>query len=196
MKKWCWIAVALALVVAAPLLYAQNGGGAPGGMGGGMGGGGMASQRPAAAMPADLGLNEQEQAAVQANAEAKMKARQTLRESLTKLRQVAYDDQATAEQISKAIDGYAKDLKIYQEAARDADKALVRKLSPKSRARCLVAGVLDNGMNMGGRGGGGNRPGVGAGGPGGGGGGMGRGGGGSGPRGGGMGGDRPAPPPA
>ena len=121
----------------------------------------------ATAMVARLNLTEAEQAAAVKAVLAKAKARQALQDELAKLRTVANDDQATDEQITKQLDAVTAARRAYRTVARDEDQTLTAALSVRGRARCLAAGILDNGLTMmgGGRGPGG--PGGGAGGPGG-----------------------------
>jgi hypothetical protein len=120
----------------------------------------------AKAMVARLNLTEAESAAAVKAVLAKAKVRQALQDELAKLRTVANDEQATDEQITKQLDAVTAARRAYRTVARDEDQTLTAALSVRGRARCLAAGILDNGLTMmgGGRG---------PGGPGGGGGGMG-----------------------
>lgn len=172
-------AAALAAVLAASVLYAQVGGGGGAGMGARTGAMDPARIRT---MLERAGLNEKEQAAAQKSMEAKSKARQALQDEMDKLRLVAENSSATEQQSSQAAASYEKAMAKYREVVQTEDRTLSRELSGKSRARCLAAGIIDNGLGYSGRtrtgaggmrGGGGGRGGAGgAGGAGGGGGGY------------------------
>jgi hypothetical protein len=189
MRQLGWVVCVVVLVAAVTgtVLYGQGGGG--GGRGGGMGMGGGAAdlERMKTALLA-YDLSKEETDAAGRNMEAKLKARQALMEELTKLRQTGEDPQATEAQLTAATAAYMKALTKYRTTMQSEDSALAKKLTPRSHARLLAAGILDNGLGggrfRGGRGGGG------AGGAGGGGGGGGTFGGG----GGGGGGEAPPPP--
>ena len=152
------LVLGLAAALAAPALSGQRGGGGRRG-----GGGGQADSMKA--LLDRLGFTEQELAAVQKSMEAKSKARQTLEDELGKLREVAGNDKSTDQQLRGAIDSYTEALARYRETVRTEDRSLSGRLSVRSRARCLAAGALDNGLGMGGggRGGGGGRRGGGGG---------------------------------
>ena len=174
MRRACWVALVVALiaVVTGSVLYGQAGGGAPAPAGDAAvapGGGpatGMMSAERMKAMLDRLDLTAEDRAAVEKSLPVMLKARQALQDELGKLRTVAYDTTATPEQITQAIERYMEARSKYREATRPENRALSEKLSPRGRARCLVAGILDNGLGFGGgpRMGMGGRPGGGQGG--------------------------------
>lgn len=171
------VALAAAVALVAPSLVSAQAGGARGGRRGGRGGGAgarSAAERMSAALDA-LGLTATEKAAAEKAINAKMAAHRELRAQYEKLQAVAANKSASQKELTTAYDQYMKALDHYRTVVRDLDRALAAKLSPRSRVAALEAGLLDNGMGLGGRGGG---PGGGAGGRRGGGGGMRRGGGG------------------
>lgn len=173
------VALAAAVALLAPSLLSAQAGGARGGMRGGRGGGAggqSAAERISAALDS-LGLTAAEKAAAEKAIDAKMKAHQELRTQYEKLQAVAANKNATQKELTSAYDQYIKAVDRYHSVVRDQDRALAAKLSARSKVAALEAGVLDNGMGMGGRRGGGGG-GGGGGGMRGGGGGMRRGGGG------------------
>jgi hypothetical protein len=98
-----------------------------------------------------LGLSKQELAAALKSAELKWKARQALEAERGKLRLLADDRQATDKQLSQAIAAYTKAMAAHRATVQSEDSALVKQLSVRSRAHCLAAGVLDNGLGGSGR---------------------------------------------
>ena len=141
-------AAALAAVLAASVLYAQVGGGGGAGMGARTGAMDPARIRT---MLERAGLNEKEQAAAQKSMEAKSKARQALQDEMDKLRLVTENSSATEEQSSQAAASYEKAMAKYREVVQTEDRTLSRELSGKGRARCLAAGIIDNGLGYSGR---------------------------------------------
>jgi len=170
MKQLGWVVCVVVLVAAVTgtVLYGQGGGGGGGGNhGGGMGTapGGMDLERMKTQLAA-YDLSADETAAAGKNMEAKFKARQALMEELGKLRQLAEDPQATTEQLTAATTAYTKAMAKYRATVQSEDSALAKKLTPRSTARLLAAGILDNGLGGGrfrGGGGGGARGGGGGG---------------------------------
>ena len=164
MRKLSWIVLVGVLVAAVTgsVLYAQGGGR-------GGGGGGMAPGAPGAPgtemeriklQLEPMGLNAEERKAAEKGLEAKLKARQVLQEDLMKLRRVAEDTEATGEQLTAVVTAYNKALAKYRAVVETEDTALAKQLTPRSHARLLAAGLLDNGLGggmrfRGGRGGGG-----------------------------------------
>ena len=175
MRQLSWVVcvVLVAAAVTGTVLYGQGGGGGGGNHGGGMGTGqgGLDLERMKTQLAA-YDLSADETVAAGKNMEAKFKARQALMEELGKLRQLSEDPQATNEQLTAATAAYTKAMAKYRATVQSEDSALAKKLTPRSTARLLAAGILDNGL-----GGGRFRGGGGAGGRGGGGGGAGGGGG-------------------
>ncbi|MGD0112427.1 MAG: hypothetical protein ABSD48_11235 [Armatimonadota bacterium] len=175
-SRWAALMVALLVLVTASVLHAQGGGRAPGRGGGrgtrsGMGAEGATDAERITSALQRIGLSDKEQAAAEKALTAKLKARQTLRDDLEKLRQVASNKQASQQQLKQAIGAYTKAMGRYQALVQEEDRALSTHLSLRGRASCLAAGVLDNAMGMGSRSrGGSGGPGGGRGGPGGGGG--------------------------
>ena len=164
MMKSGWVALVAVLIaaVAGTVLYGQGGGAAGRGTGAGTGAGSRELDRMKLTLEL-LGLSTQELAAAQKSGEAKMKARQALQEELGKLRQVADDSRATDQELTRAVGAYTKAMGRYRATVQSEDGALGKKLSARSRARCLAAGALDNGLGGGsrtsggrGRGGGGD----------------------------------------
>ncbi len=172
MKKLGWVVVVLVLVAmaAGTVLYAQAAGGGATNAAPGRGAGAAAMERERMmAQLETLGLSSKESAAAEKSVDAKLKARQALQTEMGKLRQVSENPSATDQQLDEAIGAYTKAMERYRAEVQAQDSALSKELSPKSRAKALVAGLLDNGL--GGRGmrmGGGGRPGGGGGGRGGG----------------------------
>jgi len=172
MKQLGWVVLVVVLIaaVAGTVLYAQGGGGGGGGRGGGPGAGSGAMELERMKMALEgLGMSKEELAAAEKAMEVKFKARQSLQEELGKLREVAEDSQATEQQLTATVEAYAKAMSRYRTAVQNEDTALGKKLSARSRARCLAGGVLDNGLGgglrrRGGGGGGGGRGGEGGGG--------------------------------
>ncbi|MFB3879673.1 MAG: hypothetical protein ACE149_00345 [Armatimonadota bacterium] len=154
---WMAGAVVLVAIVAGTVLYGQGDrgerqGGPPPGPG--------AFDRERMTMTLELlGLSKAETAAALKAGEAKWKARQALEEERSKLRALADDLQAKDQQLRDGIAAYTREMGRYRSTVQSEDTALVKQLSLRSRAHCLAAGVLDNGLGMGGRqrGGGGRR---------------------------------------
>jgi hypothetical protein len=160
MKKLGWVVCVLLLVamVAGTVLYGQATGGAAGPQG--AGGPGMSRERMAVALQG-LGLNEKEVAAAEKSMDAKQKARQTLQDELAKLRLVADNPSSTDQQINQAIAAYTKEMNRYRATVQAEDSALAKQLSPRSHAKALASGLLDNGIGGGRVRTGGGRPGGG-----------------------------------
>jgi hypothetical protein len=165
-KRLGWLAFAMAAtaLVAGTVLYGQGaGGGATGGRRGeGTGAGAFDRERVQLTLEL-LQLSKPEIAAALKSAEAKWKARQALEEERGRLRTAGDDPQATDQQLGQALANYTKAMGSYRAAVQSEDTALAKKLSVRSRARCLAAGVLDNGLGSGGRSRGGGRGGEGTG---------------------------------
>ena len=164
---WVVLVVMLIAAVAGTLLYAQGGGGGGGGRGGGPGAGYGAMELERMKMALEgLGMSREELAVAEKAVEAKFKARQSLQDELGKLREVAEDSQATEQQLTAAVEAYTKAMGRYRTAVQSEDNALAKKLSARSHARSLAAGVLDNGLGgqMRRRGGAGGAGGAGGGG--------------------------------
>ena len=143
MKSLAWIVGGVVLLAATvgTALYGQGGGG-----------GGRGGEMPRFRMGLeDLGLSETELAATMKSVEAKLKLRQTLQEALGKLRRVADDPQATAEQLTSAVTAYTAALAKYRAEVQAEDSALAKQLSPRSQAQLLAAGIIDNGLAFTGR---------------------------------------------
>jgi hypothetical protein len=147
MKRLAWIMCVVVLVatVTVTVLYGQGGGG---GRGAGAGRGAMEMERVKLALEG-MGLSEAELAAAQKTAEAKIRARRTLMDELTKLREAADNPQATEEQLKAAVQAYSKALVAYNTAVQNEDSALLKQLSPRSQAKLLAAGALENGLGLG-----------------------------------------------
>jgi hypothetical protein len=138
----------LAAMVAGTMLYGQGGGGGRRGEGTGA----AAFDRDRVQFTLELlELSKPETAAALKSAAVKWKARQALDGERGKLRASGDDLQATDKQLSQAIATYTKAMGSYRAAVNSEDTALAKKLSVRSRARCLAAGVLDNGLGSGGR---------------------------------------------
>lgn len=182
MKRLSFVAlagtlVALMALVAISVLVAQEPGGGPGagmGAGGGRGGRGGPGGGGANAVPtpeqidqmlAPAGLTDTERTAAVSIVRSKLNARRELTAALGQLRRVAFDQNASGQQFKQAIDDYSQALATYRSRVEAEDRGLVKQLSPKSQARCLALGVLDNGLGMiaGRAGGGGGRGGPGGG---------------------------------
>jgi len=150
MRKAGWVAVAVAVMAAlgGGMLYAQRGGGARGGAAAGPAAAAFDAQRTRTALES-LGLSAPEVTAATKATEAKWKARQTLGDELQKLRTVADNPQSTEAQLTQAVSNYTKAMQRYQATVTSEDAALSKQLSIRSRARCLAAGVLDNGFGFG-----------------------------------------------
>jgi len=117
-----------------------------------------------------LGLSATEKPAVKAALQAKLKARQELSDHLQAFREQVRAQNLSADVARKALDSYRRYQRDYEQQVAGIDQGLSRKLSPVSQARLVAAGVIDNGLGMGGmrRGGAGDgrggRPGMGFGG--------------------------------
>jgi len=150
MKKLRWLTLAVAAValVAGSMLYGQGAGG--GRRGEGTGPAAFDRERVQFTLQL-LELSKPEMAAALKSAEVKWKARQALEEGRGRLRASGDDLQATDKQLNQAIASYTKAMGSYRAAVNSEDTALAKKLSVRSRARCLAAGVLDNGLGSGGR---------------------------------------------
>jgi Spy/CpxP family protein refolding chaperone len=149
MRRAWWVALAVVLLaaVAGSVLYGQASGTAAAPAP-------SAGTRPVSAervqaMLDRLDLSAEDRAAVEKSLPVLLQAREALQEELGKLRTVADDASATSEQIAQAIDKYSTARRTYRQAARTEDRALRDKLSPRGQARCLVAGILDNGLGFG-----------------------------------------------
>ena len=158
MSRSRWVApmVALLGLATASVLHAQGGGRAPSrgggrGMRSGTGTEGATDADRIKSALQRIGLSDKEQAAAEKALTAKVKARQALRDELEKLRQVASNKQASEQQLKQAIDAYTKAMGRYRARVQEEDRALSAHLSVRARASCLGAGVLDNGVGMGGR---------------------------------------------
>lgn len=165
MRRFAWLVggVMLVATVTGTVLYGQGRGG---GRGAGAGMGAMEMERVRLALEG-MGLSETELAAAQKTAEAKIRARVTLQQALEKLRQVADDPEATDAQLTAAIQEYNRALETYRTTVQNEDRALVKQLSPRSQAKLLAAGALENGLGLGRpRQAGGRRAGAGGGGAG------------------------------
>ena len=154
MRKAGWAALVVVVVAAVigTVLYGQEPGrGGPGaGQGPGPGAAAMDPERMKTQLLL-LGLNTQEQNAAIKGMTAKQKARQALQEQLNTLRLAADGPLATDKELTQAIATYLKALAQYHKVVQTEDAATVKRLSAKSHARCLAAGVLDNGLGGGGR---------------------------------------------
>lgn len=159
MTRACWVlllVVAVLAVLAGSMLYGQAGEQAPAPAAGAAaapaGQPGMAAMSPERmkAMVDRLELGPEDRAAVEKSLPALLKARQSLQDELGKLRTVAYDPNATPEQLTAAVEKYQTARADSRRATRPELRTLTDALSPRGRARCLVAGILDNGLGLGG----------------------------------------------
>ena len=152
MRKVGWLVFVAALIgtIAVSALYGQGRGVAAAGGGRGEGPGAGAFDRDRTQLTLELlGLSKTETAAALRDAELKWKARQALEKERDRLRLLADDPQATDQQLSQAIAAYTKAMGSYRSAVQTEDSGLVKQLSVRSRARCLAAGILDNGLGFG-----------------------------------------------
>ena len=111
-------------------------------------------------------ISDVEKAAAKDTLKVKSDARIKLQAKLTSLREVTNKEQATDAEVSKSLNEFITAHTQYNKSVAEADSALVKKVSVKSRARLTVTGFLENGVG-GGFGGRGGRGGPGGGGPGG-----------------------------
>ncbi len=132
--------VAAGLVVSS--VYAQRGGARGSGPRGGRTGG-------MAAMLGQMGVTPAEQTAVEEAMRKKQAAFEKLRGDMEKLQQLAERPDASPAELQRAVSGYlaARDRTLRQ--ASDVDRGLMRKLSPRTQAKMLGMGVLDNGFGRG-----------------------------------------------
>jgi len=105
-----------------------------------------------------LQLTAAEQQAVQAALSQKVAARTALRTQLQALRD-AVQGNVTEAQAKAALDKYRASQQEYERKMAAIDKQLAGKLSARSEARLVAAGIIDNGLGGMGRFGGGGRPG-------------------------------------
>ncbi len=140
---------AVVIVLVAAVVWAQGGGGGmgpgPGGMGRG-GGGGMAGGM--SAMLDQMGLSAGEKAAVERAAQDKMSANQQLRSELQRLQAVADRAGVTAADAKKAVASYLGVKAQIAKKNAQTDATLMKSLSPVAQAKCLAAGIVDNGLGM------------------------------------------------
>lgn len=123
-------------------------------------------------------LSDAERAVAKETWTAKNTARNTLREKVDQLREVAENQQSSEEDIKKSLGEFATAYQTYAKTVAEADVKLVKKVSLRTRARLTAAGILENGVGFGGggfrfmggpsrrpngSGGGGSRPGGGSG---------------------------------
>ncbi len=95
------------------------------------------------------GLTDDEKAAAKAALIAKQEARRVLAEELAKLRAVAADDAgATDEELQEALTAYRAAMTQYHDTIEAQDAALVEQLSLQSEVRCMLLGILQNGVGM------------------------------------------------
>ncbi len=95
------------------------------------------------------GLTDEEKAAAKAALTAKQEARRALAEELAKLRAVAADDaDATDEELQDALTAYRAAMTRYHDTVEAQDAALVKQLSLRSEVRCMLLGILQNGVGM------------------------------------------------
>jgi len=150
------LAMAGLLLLAVGMLVAQQERGAGGGRGEGVYGGRTGSadrdlERLSRTLT-EAGLIGAERSAAETAAKAKLEARRELVTALEELRAATEDTKATDEKLGKAMAAYRKALGKYRGQVEVQDRALAAKLSVRSQARCLAAGILDNGLLMGGGG--------------------------------------------
>ncbi|HUT74736.1 MAG TPA: hypothetical protein VM221_07870 [Armatimonadota bacterium] len=140
-----------------------------GGAGGGPGGWGQMSEAERAKMREQMtarmldqaGLTDAEKTAAKKALTAKARAREALTQELTKLRRTANQAKPTDKDLRAALAAYGAALTQYRKQVAATDAALVKQLSTRSRARCMSLGILDNGLGMMGRMGGGGQSGPG-----------------------------------
>jgi hypothetical protein len=148
----------------APSLAQQPGGQPPGGgRERGRGGpGGFDFSQFIDRMLEGMQLNDAERAAAKETWTAKNNARNTLRDKISALREVAENPQSADADLKRSLSEFATAYATYAKAVSDADAKLVGKISLRTRARLTATGILENGVGFSGfRGGGGNfrRPG-------------------------------------
>ena len=156
------LAMAGLLLLAVGMLVAQQEGGASGTRGEGayagqgpLGGRTGSADRDLERLSRTLteaGLIGTERSAAETAAKAKLEARRELVTALEELRAATEDTKATDEKLGKAMAAYRKALSKYRGQVEAQDRALAAKLSVRSQAKCLAAGILDNGLLMGGGG--------------------------------------------
>jgi hypothetical protein len=137
--------------------------------GGGAGGWGQMSEAERAKMREQMtarmldeaGLTDAEKTAAKKALTAKARAREALTQQLTKLRRTANQAKPTDKDLRAALAAYGAALTQYHKQVAATDAALVKQLSTRSRARCISLGILDNGLGMMGRMGGGGQSGPG-----------------------------------
>jgi hypothetical protein len=99
----------------------------------------------------DAKLIGAERSAAEAALTTKYEARRDLMTALGGLRAATEDSKTTDDGLKQAVGTYEKALAKYRGVVETQDKALVAKLSVRSKARCLAVGILDNGIGMTGR---------------------------------------------
>lgn len=164
--------LALSLATAQGPGKGQGGGGRPGGPGG-FGGPPPSPEEMAQRMMEfrtrmldEMPIADAEKAAAKDALKAKTDARTKLQTKLNSLREATDKENSSDAEVTKSLNEFITAQTQYNKSVAEADGALVKKLSTRSRARLTVTGFIENGIGGGGFGGFGRGPG-GPGGPGG-----------------------------
>jgi hypothetical protein len=99
-------------------------------------------------MVASLELSEAEKAAVDSTVAEKTAAREALYRQAFALFQLAIDAEVSEERLAEAIGSYHAAKHDFERRIGEIDADLAGKLSPRSRARLLSTGILDNGLGF------------------------------------------------
>jgi hypothetical protein len=133
-----------------PLLAQQPPGGQP--PGGGRGGRQFDFSQMMDMVLERMQLSDAERAVAKETWTAKNTARNTLREKVDHLREVAENPQSSEDDIKKALGEFATAYQTYAKTVAEADVKLVKKVSLRTRARLTAMGILENGVGFGGGG--------------------------------------------
>jgi hypothetical protein len=93
-------------------------------------------------------ISESERQQIDATVEQKLSARKALLEESQELFHVSMDPASSEDEIQKAADHFLKLRDRFRERFQELDRELASHLTPRTRARMLTAGILDNGLGF------------------------------------------------
>jgi hypothetical protein len=93
-------------------------------------------------------LTANEKAAAKQTLKAKEEARSALQAELTRLRRVADKSAPTDQELGDALAAYRAAMAQYRKTVEAQDLALVKQISLHGQARCILLGILDNGIGL------------------------------------------------
>jgi hypothetical protein len=95
-----------------------------------------------------LKIPDAEQKAIDAAIEAKFPAREELQAESLQLYCVAVDPDADDAALDRAVKGFLEAKDRFQRRFREIDEVLVKRISPRTRAKMLTTGTLENGLGF------------------------------------------------